>query len=242
MQICNLLLKIVQACSEQKTSANGRRFSSCLQASHRQLITTSVALEQCFLVVGTASGSDLLAVQSSSKATWVDNIRHLLVSINTNDVHLFLVCLDCIEPKLWAGTTPDIPAVLEGWEVERVMQLLSSADPSIRVRVSGQSYASLVTDRLYQTLRILLKVDVHIVETYYTQSLQIDRTLATAEELFDSSVRLMEMIDVLYGKDGESYAHGLLNIISALTPQPLDGQTVLQNIVEDVLIVLREGT
>lgn len=62
-------------------------------------------------------------------------IRHLLVSEDVNDTYLFLSCLDNLDAKLWAGTTPEIPSALEEWEVERVMQLLDSPDPSLRKKV-----------------------------------------------------------------------------------------------------------
>ncbi|KAJ3554475.1 hypothetical protein NM688_g3093 [Phlebia brevispora] len=194
--------------------------STSMQAAttdHRSLFGTE---EQC------KRASDLLEAQSSTRKLWIDPIRHLLVSQDVNDVYLFLTCLDCIEPKLWAGTTSEVPAVLEGWEVERIMQSLHSPDSSIRLK----------------TLRILSKVDVRIVETYYTQILQMDRTSATAEELVESARRLMEIIEVLHVKDGETYAHSLRDIISTLTSQSVaEKQEVLQNVVEEVLIKLREA-
>ena len=52
---------------------------------------------------------------------------------NPSKPHIvFIHGLASIDPKLWAGTSPEIPAVLEGWEVERVMKLLDSEDRSIR--------------------------------------------------------------------------------------------------------------
>ncbi len=70
----------------------------------------------------------------------------------------------------------------------------------------------------------------------------MDRTLATSEEVLDCSKRLMEVLDVLYNKDGESYAHSLKSIITYLTAHSTSSrQDVLQNVVEEVLLVLREG-
>lgn len=85
-------------------------------------------------------------------------------------------------------------------------------------------------------------MDLRIVETYYKQTLEADRTLATPEELLEASKRLMETLDVLSNKDGEDYAHGLMNIISSLASQSSsDTQMILQNVVEEVLLSLREG-
>ena len=80
------------------------------------------------------------------------------------------------------------------------------------------------------------------METYYKQALEVDHTLATPEDLLESSKRLMEILDVLSSTDGEGYAHGLINIISSLASQlSSDTQMVLQNVVEEVLLSLREG-
>ena len=102
----------------------------------------TAVLEQCFLAAGAAGTSELLKAQSTLETSFIDCIRHLLVSRDMNEVYLFVTCLGCIDTKLWAGTTPEIPAVLQGWEVERVMQLLDCADHSIRVKVSRQSLYS----------------------------------------------------------------------------------------------------
>ena len=78
---------------------------------------------------------DILIPFTASNGSPVAHIRHLL-SNDASDQHLFLSCLACVPPAIWAGTTQDIPAVLEAWEVDRVMQLLSSPDPAIRLKVS----------------------------------------------------------------------------------------------------------
>ena len=65
----------------------------------------------------------------------MNEIRHLVTSDDHNTLYVFITCLSAIDPKLWAGTIADIPAVLEGWEVERVMELLSSEDKLIRKQV-----------------------------------------------------------------------------------------------------------
>ena len=67
--------------------------------------------------------------------SFVQEIRHLVTSEDPNDVYLFVACLECLKPSLWAGTTAELPAVLEEWEVERVMMLLDSQDEGIRKKV-----------------------------------------------------------------------------------------------------------
>ncbi|KAH8120666.1 hypothetical protein DFH11DRAFT_82507 [Phellopilus nigrolimitatus] len=105
-------------------------------------------------------------------------IRHLLSSRIVNEHHLFLSCLVCLDPLLWAGTqtteilltskdneqtssgkgeyhTMTIPAVLDQWEVERVLGSLDSDDDRIRAL----------------TLRILISLDISLVEGCYERAL-----------------------------------------------------------------------
>lgn len=63
------------------------------------------------------------------------HIRHLLTSEDPNEQYLFLCVLESLDPRLWAGTVPEHPAVLDGWEVERIMQSLDSLDGLIRSKV-----------------------------------------------------------------------------------------------------------
>ena len=98
-------------------------------------------INECFLTLGPANLNVLQEVQSASRTSFAASIRHLLLSQHVNDIYLFLSCLECIDPSLWAGTKSDIPAVLEGWEVERVIALLDSQDVSIRKKV-GFIYSS----------------------------------------------------------------------------------------------------
>lgn len=92
-----------------------------------------------------------------------------------------------------------------------------------------------------KTLSVLARVDTSIVEAYYKQFLQVDRTAASDEEISEASRRLMEIVGVLYAEDGESYAHNLRDIISLISPPSADKPQVLQEIVEEVLTVLRKG-
>jgi AP-4 complex subunit epsilon-1 len=96
--------------------------------------TTLALLYDCFSVFRNTP-LDVLIPFTTSDGSPVTHIRHLL----SNEERLFLSCLACVPPAIWAGTTQDVPPVLEAWEVERVMQLLSSPDPTIRLTVSHLS-------------------------------------------------------------------------------------------------------
>ena len=99
-----------------------------------------------FRALAAAPTEHLLEVQSGNARPVIAEVRHLLTSSDPNGIYVFVCCLSSIDPKLWAGTTPDIPAVLEGWEVERVMKLLENEDSIIRkqvsVTISGHCYTT----------------------------------------------------------------------------------------------------
>lgn len=61
--------------------------------------------------------------------------RHLVGSTSPNDKYLLLCLLETTDPRLWAGTDPQIPAVLDAFEVELIMQQLDSSDSLIRKKV-----------------------------------------------------------------------------------------------------------
>ncbi|KAL5534648.1 hypothetical protein ACEPAG_1111 [Sanghuangporus baumii] len=119
-------------------------------------------------------------------------IRHFLSSRTLNDHYLFLSCLVCLDPSLWAGTTPPaekllstaegeqnngdnstetnaIPLVLDQLEVERVLSFLESEDEQIRTL----------------TLRILISLDPSLVETCYTRTLDALRTFRSRHSTSD---------------------------------------------------------
>lgn len=91
-----------------------------------------------FKVIGQIKPSVLIDTEKSRNMSIIQCIRHLLVSRNPNDVYLFVSCLEEVDVSIWAGTVPDNPAVLEGLEFERILQLLDSADQGILRRVSNQ--------------------------------------------------------------------------------------------------------
>ena len=78
----------------------------------------------------------LIAIQTSTGVSAVKEIRSLLTSQDYDSLYIFLCCLSSVDPDLWAGTTPEIPPVLEGWEVERIMTLLDCDDKLIRKQAS----------------------------------------------------------------------------------------------------------
>lgn len=78
----------------------------------------------------------MLEAQASSGTSFIQEVRQLLTSDEPDGLYMFIYCLSCVDPKLWAGTSPEIPAVLDEWEVERVMSLLDSEDKLIRKQVS----------------------------------------------------------------------------------------------------------
>ena len=80
---------------------------------------------------------DSSQLQSSSLGRQtVVYVRDYLTSENPNYVWLFLETLEAIPAEYWSGSSDEYPAVLEAWEVERVMQLLQSPDQQLRKTVS----------------------------------------------------------------------------------------------------------
>ena len=98
----------------------------------------TVVLHQCFQLFSNTDADVILETQSSTGIKLVERIRPLLVSEDVNDIYLFVSCLDNLDAKIWAGTTPEIPSTFDVWEVERIMQLLDSPDPSLRKLVSNR--------------------------------------------------------------------------------------------------------
>lgn len=97
-------------------------------------MSTTAALRGAFLLLSKVTPQTLLLLTGQHKSP-IHYIRSLLTSHDTNEQYLFLSCLECVDPVAWAGISPDAPAVLEGWEVERVMQLLDSGDRLMRCKV-----------------------------------------------------------------------------------------------------------
>ncbi|TFY59621.1 hypothetical protein EVG20_g7714, partial [Dentipellis fragilis] len=233
------IVRIVQRCVKSlETSAVSRQMTakcltllSCVPLSRLEVQTVvdlisrlaqskprnTALLLECFYVLSQAPYEMLLSIQRTRSSPTVANIRQYLPSDSPNDQYLFLSCLIYTPPEFWAGTSADIPAVLEGWEVERVMQLLESPDPIIRRK----------------TLRILSKIDSGIVTSYFQQFLQsLDGPLTPSEE---SVLRLLEVIEVIAGSDGEAYARSVRDIFHALSSGRQGARAIFHTAVEEVL-------
>ncbi|TFY64690.1 hypothetical protein EVJ58_g2464 [Rhodofomes roseus] len=147
-----------------------------------------------------------------------------------NDVYVFVSCLSTLDPALWAGTRADVPAVLEEWEVERVVALLEAEDHSIRVK----------------TMRLLRRVDPAILEAYCTRLLSSVASPPSAE-VSATARRLLELADVLSDADGEAYAGHAIRVCDALEsqtgmPAPLEKRPVVQEVVEGVLVKMHDAS
>jgi len=90
-------------------------------------------LGDAFIPLSTVSPDALRETRLSSIT--VTSIRHFLSSSDPNDLYLFVSCLSCLDPSIWAGTHPNTTAVLDEWEVQGIMKLLDSPDGLIRKTV-----------------------------------------------------------------------------------------------------------
>lgn len=98
---------------------------------------------QCCLTAGRASEA-LLSNHPTSGTVLIQPVRNLLTSEDVDNVYTFLCCLSCLDPALWAGSAPNVPSVLEAWEVERIMCQLESPDPTIRRKVFPSSVVHII--------------------------------------------------------------------------------------------------
>jgi AP-4 complex subunit epsilon-1 len=76
------------------------------------------------------------------------SIRSLLVSHDPNMQYVFLDCLGCLDPTIWAGTSAGEinTGTLDSWEVERIMGFLDSPDGLIRKKVGFTTSLSASAD------------------------------------------------------------------------------------------------
>ncbi|KAJ7251814.1 ARM repeat-containing protein [Mycena haematopus] len=179
-----------------------------------------------FLLLSNFDAREILNAQSSQSLSPVANIRDLLRSRSVNDQYIFLSCLGCLYPEMWAGTNTDIPAVLDEREVERVMEFLDSSDPVIRRK----------------TLRILNSIDPNIVNSYYSQSLQTLPADLNLKGISEYTTRLLEVLELQTEGDGELYGRqlaGLFNRMEAHSPRY--AQLIVESAVEMVLFLLRSA-
>ncbi|KAI0636737.1 ARM repeat-containing protein [Trametes polyzona] len=222
-----LLVKLVEAIAGIGPSLHDVQTFLDIVRHYAKLGSSAYAiLRQCFLAVAACPAGLLLEAQTASGTSFIQEIRQLLTSEHPNGLYVFIHCLSSVDPKLWAGTDPEIPAVLEGWEVERVMKLLDSGDKLIRK----------------QTLRTLWRVDQGIVESYYARALQGQLPVASDHDSDELVPRLLEIIDIMTEEDGESYAHQLKNVLKAGEGDgPLSRRPVLQDAMEELLVRMHTG-
>ncbi|KAH9930688.1 ARM repeat-containing protein [Fomitopsis serialis] len=185
------------------------------------------ALHASYLTISHASTAVLLP----ARTTLIDALRPLIASPAPapNEVYVFVSCLGALDPVLWAGTRADVPAVLEGWEVERVVALLEAEDHTIRLK----------------TMRVLHRVDAAILEAYCTRLLSSAVSPSSADTS-ETVRRLLELADVLSGVDGEAYAGHVIRICEASEgeagmPAPLEKRPVVQGVVEGALVKMRDA-
>lgn len=65
----------------------------------------------------------------------IHSIKHFITSGITNDIYLFISCLECIDATNWAGTSPNCPPVLLAEDFDRILQQLHSQDQGISRKV-----------------------------------------------------------------------------------------------------------
>ncbi|KAI8989666.1 ARM repeat-containing protein [Trametes punicea] len=222
-----LLVRLIQALSTLNASTQDLRILLDIIRHYVRMDSSAYAIiHQCFRVVANSPVNDLLEAQNAAGSSFVKEIRQLLTDHDPNGLYLFVCCLASVEPKLWAGTSPEVPAVLEGWEVERVMKLLDCEDRLIRK----------------QTLRTLWRVDQTIVESYYARALQGELPISSQQGSDEFLPRLLEILDVIAGDDGEAYAHQLKIVLKAVEGDgPLNKRPVLQEAVGEVLNRMHSG-
>ena len=99
--------------------------------SHELLLSPGIGL----LLQVTKAITAAAIPHDNSSISPITYVRHLVGSTSPNDKYLLLCLLETAEPRLWAGIDPQIPAVLDAFEVELIMQQLDSPDSLIRTKV-----------------------------------------------------------------------------------------------------------
>ncbi|KAG2345684.1 ARM repeat-containing protein [Suillus weaverae] len=186
-----------------------------------------VLLREAFLVLSSVSAEAIQECQMQQALSPVACIRHLLTSKDANDQYLFVSCLDCLSPTLWAGTLPGTIAVLDEWEVQEVMKLLDSHDRLVRKI----------------TLRVLQAVDSSLVEAYSTHLLHNFPAGLTLSDKGEYVSRLLDVGGLQYGNDGEQYASYLKDLFAVAegaTQGRTEDMSVLEIGVEMILTRIRE--
>ncbi|TEB37502.1 ARM repeat-containing protein [Coprinellus micaceus] len=207
------------------------RSSACSTSSYKP-----ASLLGLFRLLSQHTPPKLIEAEKAQEMSAVKCLTHLLQSQDPNDHYLYLACLLCVDPAVWAGTQEGRLLVLEAWEVERVMGFLESDDDYIRK----------------MTLTLLARIDPAILSTYLThilsslpassssQSPATPMDLATLNVL---AVKLFDIIELLTTEEGDRYAQGVKEVLGRLDEaQGTPGKKkVLQGAVEKVLVHVRES-
>lgn len=170
----------------------------------------------------------------------ITHIRFLLTSQEPNENYLFLTCLECIHPMYWAGTTSDIPTVLEQREVQHIMEFLDSPDSVLRKKVHflffqvGSSNCSRI-----QTAKILNSVDPTIISSYYTNILQTLPNMMPVDARREHVCRLLEVLEVRAGADGGCYARNVLLLLDQIDTISTPEGPILDGAINMVLTYIR---
>nr|GAT57748.1 predicted protein [Mycena chlorophos] len=176
-----------------------------------------------FVLLMNADIETIIASQTSLSISAAASLRPLINSQTPNDHFIFLSCLSCLDPILWAGTG-NAPAVLDEWEVGRVMKLLDSSDSLIRRK----------------TLHILGKIDAGIINSYYLQSLQTIPVDLNLNALGEYTTRLLEVIETQTQEDGELYARHTIDLFTQIEARsPRYAECVMESVVELLLVQSR---
>ncbi|KAF7782424.1 hypothetical protein Agabi119p4_1800 [Agaricus bisporus var. burnettii] len=164
----------------------------------------------------------LYSVEEQTHTSLVGTIRNYLTAQTPNEKYIFLSCIGSVDPNLWAGRSNDMPAILEGWEVEKIMQLLDSNDDLIRKK----------------TLRLLSGVDQGIVNEYYIRAISATtRTPLPFRDLNEKTRRLLGILEILF-ENGELYAKQVRALLAQLEPH-VAGNEILDSAIECVLTHIR---
>ncbi|KAJ4493938.1 armadillo-type protein [Lentinula edodes] len=170
--------------------------------------------------------AELLPASSTSvPVSPVAYVRSLLTSREPNQQYLFLTCLECLDPQSWAGITPEIPAVLEQWEVEHIMKFLDHHDSVLRKK----------------TIVILNRVDPKIISSYYEAALQniLNRL---GDEKVKLALPLFEVLEVQAGMDGERYARDVITLLRQIeAPSNTDGH-IFEDVIDIILSFVRQSS
>ncbi|KAF8904368.1 armadillo-type protein [Gymnopilus junonius] len=181
-----------------------------------QTLLSKAIILDVFKLLGRFKPTILMEVEKSKAVSLVQSVRRYLVSHEVDDVYFFMSCLGSIDVALWAGTNPEYPAMLDGLEFERIMQLLSSADQDIRRK----------------TLAIINEVDPTILDVQL--SLLSNANPAVGEQI-PFAIRLLEIFSVRYEQDGEGYASQVIELTRRLDKGGGASPQVFKEVIEIVL-------